>query len=297
MKFQSIEEIKKYFKYSNEDINDLRLKIIKERNSYHPDKSGGDFSDENQKNKYFICQEAIDYLESYKLEYVDQKSDILKIIEQNQALIEQQNKSIIMEKNLKTYKDSMNTSANGILRKYKSRYMMPKMTSTGVLAFMTFIQAFPKTFHDNILSKNLITDNIKLSIQILWIYILIFTAMLWCICWLKENRLKIIIDDLSMESIQNQLFNNYITKKMDKNNFYHCSDIYRDNDNIRVNKVEFVNYTKNLGIEDRRMRVYYRYLDDVLYKVADIVFEKAENKGIIRKIEQKTLNDEYEIIG
>lgn len=284
MKFTNIKEIKKYFNYLDEDINGLRLKIIKERNLYHPDKTGGDFLDENQKEKYFICQEAIDFVENYKLEYIDQKSDIEKIIEQNQILIEKQNKAKIMEQNLKSYNNSMKSSCDKVIARYKLRYNIPKITSSGVLGILTFVLAFPKSIENNIFFKDLLLEpNVKFSIALIWVYILVITVLLWYIAWRKENRLKEFVDYLSMEGVQNNLFSNFIKDKLQ--------------DKSRFTKEDFVVYAMNeISYRKRFKGINSMEFHDIFYNIAGIIFAKAEDKEIIEQINTKSLIDEYVVL-
>ncbi|XZI87425.1 hypothetical protein ACSXEP_07095 [Clostridium perfringens] len=284
MKFTNIKEIKKYFNYLDEDINGLRLKIIKERNLYHPDKTGGDFLDENQKEKYFICQEAIDFVENYKLEYIDQKSDIEKIIEQNQILIEKQNKAKIMEQNLKSYNNSMKSSCDKVIARYKLRYNIPKITSSGVLGILTFVLAFPKSIENNIFFKDLLLEpNVKFSIALIWVYILVITVLLWYIAWRKENRFKEFVDYLSMEGVQNNLFSNFIKDKLQ--------------DKSRFTKEDFVVYAMNeISYRKRFKGINSMEFHDIFYNIAGIIFAKAEDKEIIEQINTKSLIDEYVVL-
>ncbi|MDU7782786.1 MAG: hypothetical protein E7K03_05555 [Clostridium perfringens] len=284
MKFTNIKEIKKYFNYLDEDINGLRLKIIKERNLYHPDKTGGDFLDENQKEKYFICQEAIDFVENYKLEYIDQKSDIEKIIEQNQILIEKQNKAKIMEQNLRSYNNSMKSSCDKVIARYKLRYNIPKITSSGVLGILTFVLAFPKSIENNIFFKDLLLEpNVKFSIALIWVYILVITVLLWYIAWRKENRLKEFVDYLSMEGVQNNLFSNFIKDKLQ--------------DKSRFTKEDFVVYAMNeISYRKRFKGINSMEFHDIFYNIAGIIFAKAEDKEIIEQINTKSLIDEYVVL-
>lgn len=284
MKFTNIKEIKKYFNYLDEDINGLRLKIIKERNLYHPDKTGGDFLDENQKEKYFICQEAIDFVENYKLEYIDQKSDIEKIIEQNQILIEKQNKAKIMEQNLKSYNNSMKSSCDKVIARYKLRYNIPKITSSGVLGILTFVLAFPKSIENNIFFKDLLLEpNVKFSIALIWVYILVITVLLWYIALRKENRFKEFVDYLSMEGVQNNLFSNFIKDKLQ--------------DKSRFTKEDFVVYAMNeISYRKRFKGINSMEFHDIFYNIAGIIFAKAEDKEIIEQINTKSLIDEYVVL-
>jgi len=250
---------------------------------YHPDKTGGKFESEDSEKKYLEVENAIKYIDNEKKSgYLTKENEIKENeIKELVKII----KDIVPEKQRENYHDVVNKKIDASVLKLKNASRVPRITSASLTGILTAIMAFPSTITKNPILKNLIKLNDKIFI-IIWLYVLGITAILWLTTKLNESRYEEKLKKLSDIYEQDNLFERYIR--------FYAED--------KINKLEFIGFIRE-EYEHRYFSMASKILfqnnylpQEILQVIADNTFSKAEKKGIIEIINNKSMIDEYRII-
>lgn len=269
----TINQIKEDFNLESDDIEVILISLKNERIEIHPDRTKGVFTDKEHEERYHKVNESINYIENLK------SNNSLAIIEQVISLVKvvkdllPNTKETVMQTNLES-------RINFAIQNYKSKLFFPKISFTAISAIMTFLFAFPTQIKDNvILSKYLDTQSSLFTI--IWLIMLIYTAMFWYIVYLSQERSKRNLSLLKVDSTQNDLFEKFIRiikdKEFSKDQLTHF--IYENYKYHKINSLLFFrDDTINL---------------EVAQSIAEIVIARGEKKGVIKLSNQNSLSDLY----
>jgi hypothetical protein len=271
MTFSSIKEVKENFNIDNDNLDSIRDILNKMRSELHPDKSNGNFKSTTEKEKYYRLNNAIDYVDKVK------SNSSLAVIETVTELIKKVtdiipiNKDNILNQNLENkISDSIQE------RNFKLKF--PKITLTGISTIFTFLIAFPNQMKDNPFLSKYIDPNNPAFI-IIWVFLIVYTGIFWLFAYTSEDRSKKRITRLKMGSEQNKLFNDFIfethLQRFTKDNF--TNFIYENN---KSHGGIFSLYGNIFNLE-------------IAQGIAEIIIFRALNKGVINKIDNDSLEEEY----
>lgn len=283
MEYANLDDIKKKFNVDGDNLDDIRKQLVKALVKYHPDKTGGKFESEDSEKKYLEVEKAIKYIDNEK-----KSGHLIKENEIKESEIKELVKiikDIVPEKQRENYHDVINKKIDANVLKLKSANRVPRITSASITGILTAIMAFPSTITKNPILKKLINLNDKIFI-ILWLCSLYITAILWITTKLNESRYEEQLKKLSDIYEQDKLFEEYISS--------HRED--------KIDKLGFIGFIGGEH-EDRHFSMTSKILfqnnylpREVLQVIADNTFSKAEKKGIIEIINNKSMIDEYRII-
>ena len=62
MNFQNILQIKEKFNLESDDVSEIKKQLLEILKPIHPDNNGGNFNSENDKEKFNLLTEALDFL-------------------------------------------------------------------------------------------------------------------------------------------------------------------------------------------------------------------------------------------
>ncbi|MDL4839239.1 hypothetical protein [Aquibacillus rhizosphaerae] len=186
-----------------------------------------------------------------------------------------------LEKNIETFYSN-----------YKSSHNLPKFSLTAVSTVFSIIWLFPSQISEHPILGSLIEDY-STYFNILWFYSIMLTVVFWISIYQREQKQKTFLSMVNTESYQNEMFSNFIRKHQ------HLQRQYNEN-NLLISKEQFINYLiGERSYNKSRSRFFFfrpRELDIVVAQsITEIVFSRAEEKGIIKKIDTKSLLDQYEI--
>lgn len=276
-----LESLKEDFDLTG-DNGEIKKELKKIMKDIHPDTNGGEFKSEKDKNLYTTLALAID-----KIDVINEKQ--LPAIKNAELLALTK---IISED--KQEKINLNLT-NNIEKRYstiKSRHFLPKISVTAITTGISFIWLFPNIVSEHpILGKIIDFDDVRFT-QI-WMGTLIATAVLWIFLHKIERREKIMSSNYNTMAFQNQIFEMFINDE----------ESYKVPAEITFTKDYFIRFLilehNNRGFY--LTRFFSRFLGysldlEVAQSIADVIFERAEGKGLIAKVDNRGLIDVYRYI-
>jgi hypothetical protein len=271
------------------NINEIRSALVQLLADSHPDKSGGDFASEEQKEKYNEIQNAIDNLSTIHsqqnaLVSINQVTDIIKAV--TEAIVprtddQRSNIEIQIKRDLK--------------REIKSNYTPIKIGTGTIAAVCTGLITFAKTLNENPIFSFLL--NIP-NIHLILFNILLFSAILFVFTWFREKR-----DEQRKEWLFSEDGKLVILTRVLKSD-----DRRSEEDKIIFSFRSFVSAIQ--GDRKRRIRnIFHAYVQTIrriLYgssiisigiaeQIARQHLSDLENRNIIEKYDKKSLDLHYQI--
>jgi len=294
MKFKSIQDIIDYFnlKVDESNIGEVRSALIKLLADNHPDKSGGNFTSKEQKEKYNEIKNALDKIDLINSQHnslvtVDQITDIIKAITDVFAPRKENEKSNI-EVQIK----------NELRREIKANYNPIKIGSGTVAIICTGLISFSKTLVENPIFAPLL----KIPyINFILLYFLILSVFWFLFTWSREKRDEQRKEWLFSEDAKLIILAEVIESSRERH-------FLEDKDKIVFSFRDFVNAIR--GKKEARLRPYLRAhlftIRRILYgssiinisiaeQIARYHISDLENRKIIKKYSEKSLELLYEI--
>ncbi len=274
MEFHSTKSIKDNFNIDSNDIDVIYDTVYQIRLKLHPDKTNGEFMSEVEKENYYNADAAIKYLNlarsNSQIIVVEKMTEMIKAIAELSPI----NKENILQ-------TKFDTNLSLAIKNYKSIFFIPKLSLTGISAFMTFLIAFPK--------NDAITQYFPFYINTMrsaWFPSVIITCVLWIISYFIQEKAKNRLSMLKVDSIQNKLFSDFLSFLNDnlsatKNEVIFSKDAFTYfvyNPEKRINKNAFVRLTDiPVSLFNSAMTL------EVAQSIAEIILSRYEAKGGIEK--------------
>lgn len=283
MEYYSIQEISDEFGIDNESPDEIRKELIKRMSKIHPDKNKGEFSSEKEKRDYLKINSAIRFLD---LQTKDQEAliplkDVTDLIKTLKELVPTNNENKSTEK--------LRIKIDNNIDKLKHRNQTPKIATSSFTALLTILWVFPSTVQQHpILSMYI--DPTYIWFTIIWLYSLMFTAILWSFLRRIENKEAAFKKRLNIESVQNSLFEDFI-----------ASGILTTHTGGQVIflKTGFVIFlTEYYKVRPSLLRFRFLSPDKVIdlelsEALAKVILNRAEVNGYIKKDKGKNIDDMY----
>ncbi len=283
--YTSISQIKKDFQIDSDNLELIRDHINKIRINNHPDKTNGEFENENLKELYYKSNSAIEYIDSIKhnhsLVIVEKMTDLMKVITE----LIPANKQNSLEQNL----DSKISFA---ISNFRSKLFIPKVSLTAITAVITFLFLFPNQIKDNPFLSHFINPESN-TFALIWLSFLIYSGFLWIIAYSNEEKEKRKLALLKVDSVQNKIFEDFVRKE--------CSENIFTKD--KLTRFIFRNSDKN-GFEERHQvigLIINRFFGsnmitlEIAQNTAELIIARCEKNKVIEKLPSHTLSDTYEI--
>lgn len=273
--FTTIEDVKNQFSISDENLDVIEKKLEKLLAENHPDKTGGEFKDKNQKEDFYLIQQAIEFLQKEK----QNNSQLIPISAFN-SLVEmfKENKDAEITKNNNAI---IQNSIDKEIRKIPSQNLMPKISLSTITTIITGIWLFPNTIIEHpVLSKYI--DTGSKGFIIFWLILLYFTGSFWFITAVNEKRQKKYLESLNTEYFQDSIFFDF------SNEYY----------NRPFSKSDLVGYLIERGHKSIS-RIFsinnYGISASLAESIASQIIDTALNRKIIEEIKSNSLSPRYKI--
>lgn len=164
-----------------------------------------------------------------------------------------------------------------------------RISSTTIAAIITFLWMFPNQVIEHPLIQMFFGDSMyattrfAMTITVIWLCVLLYTIIIWCSSIRRERIEKAIMERLKLESVQNEIFMNFL------------DSLYL---NQQFSKREFMKYLAQGLSEEKNQRktLNFDFEEKIVQNMADIILLRAKDYGVIRKIKSHSLIDCYEII-
>lgn len=207
MEFNSLKEILKHFELEEDDAEIIRKKLKKLRNKLHPDKTEGNFENDEDKQEFLNLQGAIKFLEKKTSKQLTVKgtntavSEILKDFTKSKKL---QQDIVKVEKQSSKLSSILDDNVKTFHRKTKS----PKITTIAITTVISALWLFPNVVKNHPVLSVLLKYNAEFSF--LWLSVMIISCFLWLKIKSIESNEEDIMRSYKMENTQNKMFTLFI---------------------------------------------------------------------------------------
>ncbi|MDP1745123.1 MAG: hypothetical protein Q8L90_06080 [Bacteroidota bacterium] len=246
----------------------------------HPNNTKGEFLDDFQKEKYYKIDEALEYIEKYKsndqLVIVEKMTDLIKLVVSE---IIPSNKQFSLEQNL----DNKITNA---LDTFRSKSLFPKISLAAITGVVTFLFLFPSQIKENPYLSHYLNFQSPIFFMT-WLMLLTFTGMFWSLAYRNEERAKRNLSLLKVDSTQNKIFNDFITKN--NNKLFSKDDLTQHVFLLSSGRQRELLTSVIFGSEIITL--------EVAQSTAELIINRAEKKNIIKKQNERGLADIYQFLG
>ena len=173
----------------------------------HPDKTEGNFENDDDKQTFLNLQNAIKFLEK--------KSSKQLTIHQTNTQVAEILKDFTKSKKIQHYVDieerkslKLANTLDSNVKNFQAKTKVPKITTVAITTVITGLWLFPNLVKDHPVLSVLYKFNFEFSI--VWLIVLLAS----CILWLKIKSIEATEEDImrsyKMESTQNKMFSLFI---------------------------------------------------------------------------------------
>lgn len=279
-----LEEIRKRYNISSDNLDEIKSQLkIKIRES-HPDNNdifdSDYFSDLNNDLSY--VEDLIKNSESQNT--LVPMTEVMQMFAKVLQMPAKKNED---PKEVLSVKLSENIQSR--LLKDKRRLWTPRISSATMMALITFLWLFP----DKVMAHPLIqivfgdsryaTVEFALCITAIWLIALMFVTVIWSYSIRRERMEKDIMGRIKLESVQNEIFMNFLSSISSANEF---------------SKLDFMEYLAYGLSKEQKRKIILRFKADeeIIQNMADIILLRAKEYGVIKTIKSHSLIDSYEIV-
>jgi hypothetical protein len=304
MSSDTVMEIRRTFSIESDDPKEIRKELIKKMALVYP-KTGPFLSDDDEK-QYYLIYKAIEKIDeeidtSKALICVDDIRKSLDLIRENGS-----RKDLVRIEQQKNLEKQIEVS----IKNYQSRTFYPKITLATVTGIMSFIWFFPSLLENHPLFKSLLVTQISFSVyyaffSLFWIMCLIFTAQIWMLTALTENRKNDLYSKLQFEVNQNELFNDFLENGefLDEKTFLKINfiDFLMNNTERVILGIESSNKISSHNSKSPSFNLFSSIFlfssplmeSEIADSISDMILTKAVNKKLIRIVGSAGLEDIY----
>lgn len=279
-----LEEIKAKYNISAGDLEEFGSALKGKLKESHPD------NNKEYNSDYFTeLNNDLTYVESL-IKNSENQNTLVPMNEVLQTLAE------IFQAPVKADKDPKEVLNEKLSANIQSLFLITKkhlrtfrIGSTTVTAIITFLWMFPNQIIEHPLIQMFFGDSkyeitrFAMIITVIWLCVLLYTIIIWCSSIRRERIVKAIMERLKLESVQNEIFMNFL------------DSLYQDR---QFSKREFMKYLA-WGLSEKknqRKTLNFNFEEEMVQNMADIILLRAIDYGVIRKIKSHSLIDCYEII-
>lgn len=283
MLFTDINQIRREFGIDQQKPKDIRLHLRALQGELHPDRTGGEFQEGGDKERFLRISEALDYLEKTEINEnalvpVSVMTDLVKVM-----------RDLVPVQQEKGAEAVLNSSVANKLATLHTNFRTPRITTSALSIVLSSIWLFPKQIADHPVLGHYLDPSSR-SFSLLWLNSIIITSMIWVLTSMQEEKRKRFLGAIKTEIWQNERFMRFI------------KDINFDEDDKR-------RFTKDSFVRDLRwqQRLKPSFILNIIYQrpyeldselaqgIADSVIQRAEQRGLIVKDSLKTLSETYYI--
>jgi hypothetical protein len=278
------------YNLANEFSDSVRDKLKKELSLCHPDKTNGNFVDDEHKEKFHELQEAIEYLEANKgnqqLIPVSTVTELVKAFTQlmpNNSVSPLQSLDSVLKENIRD-----------VIEHQSVGFVFPRISLAFLSLVFTLILAFPKQVIEHPIFKNWL-DPTSVNFLLIWSMTLFCTGIIWLFAYSFQARNKKVLSSIKLASFQNNLYNGFLGEHSEAT--FSKSDLTNYLENVLIYRPR----VRQRGIIAMPMSIFYRFFDndlltpEVIESAANVLLDKAMRNKAILKMETGTFDEEYVI--
>lgn len=281
-----LDEIRKKYNSEGDSLEDIKRKLRSKVKEAHPDNN----NDNYDKDSFEELKEDLEIIEK---EIMEEKSKTEIKLTPNELL------EIIQEMNdLDIYKKSntqnelqkkFDESIQEQTVKFTKQFKVKRYSLTGLTTLITFLWMIPDKILEHPILKQLFNGEADFIflLSFVWVIFLICTILYWVKTFKIERVEKEILEEVKIESVQNTLFMDYIE--------YHVKD------KEVFSKKDFMDHllwkiTYKITNRNLRKMVFLSISENVIQNIANIILERAVEQRIIKKVENRSLIEHFELI-
>lgn len=290
----NISEICEKYHIESKELSEIRKEILKLLKEIHPDNNNGECNKEDiadLTNALSMVEEEIDK-KNLKQNEIQVLSNALSSILQDDFIVkvaEKTNEKREVEKKLEN-------SIEEYIIHMKVKTRVRRYSSVGITAIVTFLWLFPEKLMSHPIFAIFFDDNnagiFSFIFLYIWLILLIITVSYWLRIFSFEQIEREIFESMKLRSVQNKILTNFLADE-------------RYNEGGIFSKEKFSGYIRefinNMFMDNRLIRKC-RYVlnnnlsEEIIQDIADIILLNAEEHKVVKKIENRSLMDYYEVI-
>jgi hypothetical protein len=287
MTYNSTSEIKKDFQIDSDSLDVIRYSVNEIRINTHPDKTNGEFPDENIKERYYKANSAIEYLDGIKnnqsLIAVEKMTDLMKVVTE-----------LIPTNRQNSLEQNLDSKISFAISTFRSKMFLPKISLTAITAVVTFLFLFPGQIKDNPTLSQFINPTSS-SFAIVWFFLLLYSGLFWMMTFNNEEKSKKKLMLLKVDSVQNRIFENFMERhlneyKFNKDELTHF--IYKSSIGNRLGELD---RSEGLSLITTRLFGSEMITMEIAQNIAELIISRGEKNKVIEKLSISTLSDIYEL--
>ncbi len=284
----NVDEIRKKYDAKNDTLEEIKRKLRNKLGEIHPDNNKGDYD----KDYFKEVSDDLEYIEKEiskgksKKEIQLTANDIVELIQGLNEI-----NSFAKRDTGNEMKKELDESIQEQTVKFTKQFKIKRYSLTGVTTLITFLWMIPDKILEHPILKQFFNGNMHsvfmIMLSFVWVFLLLCTILYWIITFKIEGIEKEILEEVKIESVQNRLFMDYLE--------------YRVKDKVSFSKKDFMDHLLwkiIYKIKNKRLRKLLKgsLSEKVIQNIANIILERAEEQKIIRKIENRSLIECFELI-
>lgn len=279
-----LEEIQKRHNISSNNLEEIKLQLKTKIKEGHPDNN-------NEFDSDYITElnNDLSYVEGL-IKNSGNQNTLVPINEVLQTFAEILQVPVKKDKDPKeVLNEKLSTNIQSRLLIAKKHLRAPRIGSTTVAAVITFLWMFPNQVMEHPLmqilfgSSDYIKEEFAIIITIIWLLTLLYAVLIWRSSIRRERLEKYIMERLKLESVQNEIFMNFLDNISPSKEF---------------TKSDFMKYLAH-GLSERqkqRKALYFSPEEEIVQNMADIILLRAKEYEIIKVSKSHGLIECYEIV-
>ena len=287
-----VDKIKEKYDIKSDDLKIIFKELTNRLKSEHPDCKSGDDAE---------CKELIEDRD-YIRELISNGAELLVIEEMRSFVRMVQDNQMMVKQDIELHNKLVN-SLNAQMNKFRKNYKHSKYSLAAITAIFTFIWFMPEKIISHPIIKfimeisDVLGDRESLMFfGVSWICLLMITFHYWTMIAKIEQKEKNILDEIKLESVQNEIFMRYIQSfgaadRFSKKQFMD----YVGNELNKESKYKRTGITEIWNAFNRLLRIQLEIGEDILQSVADLILHRAVEHGLIEKTDAPSLIDYYVI--
>lgn len=286
----NLEMIKAEFDLKGSSSFELKKELMQKMALIHPDKNKGEFVNDTDKELFHKMNTAVEFIDKNKT-----SENSLITINEAKDLVEHFAKQVSLVTQTAQISSSLSKSADKSLNTIRNRYKLPKITSAAATVAVSALWLFPNQVKEHPILGELFNINSKIFF-VFWVYLLVTTVLIWFHSHMKEQNQEQFLKKVKSTQFQNFLFSQFIKNenRSSENQMavFSKSDFteYLTLDSRSWNRIQNRSVARSLFYTRPEIDI------DITEVIADSVFSRAEEKGLIQRIKSSSLEDEYRLI-
>lgn len=192
--FNSIEEIRERFQITAVERQDIRGSLLRILAGVHPDKNGGTFKNDSDRELYNSASAAVEFLDREPKEITLSRTALESLI----ASLTAQNKPAET-----AYPSAaLHSVFDSSMMRLRNRTLFPRISATAVAVVLSGIWLFPKTMAEHPILKQYTGSSF---LTLLWLASLSTAVLAWLLATSSEHRLQSLKEQFTSTQFQRQL--------------------------------------------------------------------------------------------